>query len=201
MEYGYVIKISNKNIYREIQLSSNKTMLKVGMDMECDERLYKENFFEQFALTFLKTNNVWSITCTENIYIDAGDVRKLLNMQLKHGDKFTVRYQESNNSVFDIEFVFDFDDKNKDYSRVIDIRQSSKILLCANKDSDIILDSEYTKDDVIEIENHQDSLLLNIRRTAYGVYHNGVIAQNKEKINNGDFFSEEIIAFSIKIKK
>lgn len=39
-----------------------------------------------------------------------GDVRKLATKQLTHGDVLEVKYQDSDNLVFAMEFLIDFDD-------------------------------------------------------------------------------------------
>lgn len=198
MEYGYIIKISNKNLYKEIQLPIDKTIIKIGMDMECDVRLYKENFFEKFMLTFSKNNDVWSIACSKNIYIDAGDVRKLLNKELKHGDKFTIRYQESGNSVFEIEFVFDFDNKERKYNRKIDISNVQRISIGNGKENSIALNSPYIKNDQIFLDKNGDKLELKVVCTTYGVYHNGKKVNASETIENGDFISIADFSFYYK---
>lgn len=83
MEYGYILKLSSKNLYKEIQLSPAETHMKIGMDVDCDVRLYKENFFEKFDLTFTKTGSGWNVCCSDNVYIYAGDVRKLVTKELR----------------------------------------------------------------------------------------------------------------------
>ena len=77
MEYGYIIKFSSKKVYKEIQLPVDCELVKIGMDISCDVRLYKEDFFEIFQLELSKTHNEWQVICSENVYVDAGDVRKL----------------------------------------------------------------------------------------------------------------------------
>ena len=74
MQYGYIIKISNKNLYKEIQLPVDITRMKVGLSIDCDVRFYKEQFFEDFELVFFKNDEQWQLACSDNIYIDAGDV-------------------------------------------------------------------------------------------------------------------------------
>lgn len=49
--------------------------------------------------------------CSDNLYISTGESRKLLNINLSHGISFCLKYQESNNDVFNVEFEIIFDDK------------------------------------------------------------------------------------------
>ena len=110
------IIISNKNIYREIELSPDMQGIRVGTEIECDVRLRKELFFEEFELLFSKGNS-WRVICSDNLYISVGDAKKLLAKDLQHGDVFTVKYQDSNSDVFNIEFLIDFDFKENNDRR------------------------------------------------------------------------------------
>ena len=107
MQYGYVVKISNKALYKEVQLPIDSDVIKVGMDIDCDVRFYRNEFFEDFELILRKSNNEWQIACSDNLYIDAGDVRKLVTKKLSHGDSFLIKYQNSDSEVFQIDFLFD----------------------------------------------------------------------------------------------
>mgnify|MGYP003622248045 FL=1 len=106
MDYGFVLKISNKKIYREVQLQNDISMLRIGIGTECDVRFYKEMFFEKFCLTLSKNNGVWQILCSDNIYIDTGDVRKLVTKKLAHGDVFTIKYQNGETELFKSKIIF-----------------------------------------------------------------------------------------------
>ena len=202
MEYGYILKISNKNVYKEIQLPVDTQSAKIGMDMSCNVRLYKEDFFESFDITLTNKDGLWQIICSNNIYIDAGDVRKLVSKNLKHGDSFIIKYKESDEKAFDFEFLYDFDNENKDYSRVIDVSNANMITIGGTANSNILLNSNYVKDDSIAIQmNGNGDLVMNISNTKYGVYHNGKKAKNKEIIKNKDFFSIGDFSFYYKNKK
>lgn len=198
MKYGYIIRISSRNLYKEIQLPMDAALLKVGTDAACDVRFYKEAFFETFALTFRQSDGAWSVSCSDNLYIDAGDVRKLVAKTLRHGDGFTVRYRVSENQVFKIDFLFDFDNEAKHYNRVMDISNKRSISIGSANTCNIVLNSPYAEKDLVEFKAEGDGYLLIIKHTTYGVYHNGQPAKNNRKICNGDFFSIANFSFFCK---
>ena len=198
MEYGYVLKISNKNFYRKIQLSAEDKYIKIGLDTDCDVRFYKEQFFENFSLTFIKKNNKWQLMCSDNVFADVGDVRKLVTKELFHGDRFSVKYQSSDTLLFEIEFLYDFDNEKKDYSRVVDISGRSNIVFSGNPSADIILESKYSSKDYIELVKCNDGFKLLIKASEYGVYVNGSKSANGAIIKNYDFFSVADYSFYIK---
>lgn len=198
MEYGYVLKISNKNFYKEIQLSAEDKYIKIGLDTDCDVRFYKEQFFENFSLTFIKKNNKWQLMCSDNVFADVGDVRKLVTKELFHGDRFSVKYQSSDALLFEIEFLYDFDNEKKDYSRVVDISGRSNIVFSGNPSADVILESKYSSKDYIELVKCNDGFKLLIKASEYGVYVNGSKSANGAIIKNYDFFSVADYSFYIK---
>lgn len=201
MDYGYVVKISNKKIYREIQLQNDLKMLRIGIGTECDVRFYKELFFEKFCLTLSNENGAWQIMCSDNIYIDAGDVRKLVTKKLTHGDSFKVRYQNGETELFKVEFLIDFDNAAKKYDRVIDISNLNCITIGSSSVSNIVLNSPYTNNDRIELRRNGSDYQLRILSSACGVYHNGARAANNEIIKNGDFFSVAEFSFYLKNRR
>lgn len=198
MQYGYLIKISNKNIYREVQLPVDAEIMKIGMGIDCDVRFYRESFFEDFELTLKKNNNEWQISCSDNVYIDAGDVRKLVTKKLAHGESFKIKYQGSESELFNIDFVFDFDNENKDYSRMIDVSSANSFTIGSNSNCNIVLNSEYVNNDLIEFKKTNNGMVVHIKSTKYGLYHNGSLAKNGEIIKNTDFFSIANFSFYYK---
>lgn len=198
MEYGYVIKLSSRKVYKEIQLPVDSEMMRIGTDITCDVRLYKEDFFEAFQLDLSRKDKDWQLICSENIYIDAGDVRKLVSKVLNHGDMFAIKYHGSDQEVFKAEFLYDFDNSNKNYDRVIDISGISVITVGSAADNNIVLNSQYVKNDSIAFQNRSDRLLLLINQCNCGVYHNGRKAADKEMIHNGDFVSVADFSFYYK---
>lgn len=189
MKNKYKIVISNRNLYHEVELPVDAKTYKIGTSIDCDFRLHKEYFFEDIRLDFTNENDNWYVMCSDNIYITTGDTRRLLTMELKHGDIIIVKYQESNNDVFDMEFMVDFDSKNNKLERRIDIEGVAKILIGAQSDNDVTLQSEYINNDRIELIRVDKGLKLNIINVSYGLYRNGNKADNGEIIRNGDFFS------------
>ncbi len=188
-EDRYKIIISGNNLYKEIELTKETETLKVGTDVTCDVRLHKKQFFEKIELIFVKNEETWSVLCGDNLYLSVGDPRKLMTMSLGHGDNFEVRYQASDHLAFSISFLIDFDNERTPYERIIDISSIQKITIGANPSDYIVLESSYIKNDEVELVQRNNALILFIKNTKYGVFHNGKRAENEEEIKNGDFFS------------
>ena len=190
MDSRYKIVISSRNIYKEIELAANAQQLRVGTGTDCDVRLHKDLFFEQVELTFIKNGESWSVICSDNLYLTVGngDIRKLMTKSLNHGDSFEVKYQMADNLVFNVDFLIDFDNGRTRYKRAIRVGNASKITIGAAS-ANVLLQSSYAKNDLIELHRKGSGLVLDIKKTTYGVYHNGKKTASGEVIKDGDFLA------------
>lgn len=91
--------------------------------------------------------------------------------------------------MFNIEFTIDFDSKNTEYERKIEIGNKSRISIGASSENNIVLKSDYIIDDKIELVRNNTEFILEIKNTTYGVYHNGIKVTNEDIIKDGDFIS------------
>ncbi len=199
MKYGYLIKISNKSLYREIQIPYDIDNLKIGTKIDCDVRFLKDTFFEEFELNISHVGEKWIISCSDNVYIDAGDVRKLVTKKLSHGDSFIIKYQESENEVFKFDFTYDFDNENKNYERIVDISNLKKFTIGDSNNCTLSLSSEYLHGDFVEITKTNNGFLLTISSSTYGVYCNGKLVKSNITVENNSFIS--IANFSFYLTK
>lgn len=103
----YKVTLTSNTIYKEIELASDMQQVKVGTGVDCDVRLRKELFFGQIELVFAKNGDSWAVSCSDNMYLTVGDIRKLMTKKLVHGDVLEIKYQESDNLVFTLEFLID----------------------------------------------------------------------------------------------
>lgn len=193
----YKIIISNKNIYEEIELPLDAKVYRVGTSIESDYRLYRDALFEDVRLDFSNNDGKWTVMCSDNIYITMGDTKRLLTKTLEHGEIFFVKYQESHNVVFSVEFMVDFDSENHLYERNISIQQNP-FSVGTDKSSNIVINSKYATNDNIELQYCDNGYRIKIKSTTYGVYKNGSKIQDGEIIENMDFLSVGDVSFYIK---
>lgn len=197
MNLRYKIILSNNNFYKEIELTEDLQQIKVGTGVDCDVRLRKELFFGQVELVFARNNEAWSVMCSDNLYLTAGDIRKFATKKLNHGDVLEVKYQESDNFVFSLDFIIDFDQRKK-YERAFDISGKASVSIGNNKECDIYISSEYISGDSIVITRNKGLFILSVNQTSYGVYINGSRAKTGDALRNGDFLSISDFFFYLK---
>lgn len=200
MASRYKVVISNKRLYKEIDLPVEEDTYTIGTSLECNFRLRKELFFEQFALYLNKQEETWQITCSENIYLNA-DVRKLMAKELQHGDELVVKYRGSDMELFRLSFVIGFEYEQKNYERIVDLSGKSVITIGGIPTCNIALTGEYVENDLIELSRQEKDFLITEKHTQYGVYVNGTKIHKPVLLHNQDFFSIANFSFYYKNNK
>lgn len=198
MNSRYKLIISSKNIYKEIELAPIDDEVKVGTSSECAVRLRKELFFSPIELILQRNGDAWSIICSDNLYFTIGDVRKLLTKQLVHGDELFVKYQDSDNDVFAISYMIDFDYAKKDYDIEIDIVGKNQVKIGGTQDSNVQFVDTYLGKDSLVLEYSGDKCTIYDNGSKYGVFVNGVKIGKSAQLQDYDFFS--IVGFSFYYK-
>lgn len=185
----YKVTLSSNTVYKEIELASDMQQVKVGTGVDCDIRLRKELFFGQVELVFARNGDDWAVSCSDNMYLTVGDIRKLMTKKLVHGDVLEIKYQESDNLVFTMEFLIDFDDGKKKYERAIDVSGVNSLNIGTAQSCNIAIGGQYVKNDMLVLNRKADGFVVNIQNTTYGVYINGKKAKSGDVVKNSDFFS------------
>lgn len=198
MNGRYKLIISSKNLYKEVELSSTDGEIKVGTSPECTVRLRKELFFAPIELTFQRSGDEWRIICSDNLYFTIGDVRKLLTRQLVHGDELFVKYQDSDNDVFSLSFLIDFDYARKDYDIEIDVTGKNQVKIGSSQDASIQLSDTYLGKDTLVLDCTGGKCAIYDNGSKYGVFVNGVKVGKSSQLHDYDFFS--IVGFSFYYK-
>lgn len=195
----YKITISNRNLYKEIELSPDMECLTIGTTVNDDVRIHKALLFENIKLTLKRVNLQWTVICSENIYLNFGDSRKLLNSKLENGMQFKVCYQESDNNIFDVVYAIDFDYEKKNYGRYIDLSSINILKIGSSNDCNIIINDEYMQDSLLTLEKKDGNWNIGEQNCLYGVFVNGQRIDKQATINNLDFFS--IVGYSFFLKE
>lgn len=190
MEKRYRIIISGKQLYKEIEISPEHKSLRFGTGLNCDVRVRRGLFFEPVELLFARDEKgEWSVLCSDNLYIYVDEVRKLMSIPIHHGMEVEFRYQKTEGTVLNIQFVIDFDYEQKEYNRRYDIASLPTISIGTNPSNQLVLSGPYMNNDNIVLHKKNNEYELKIISTKYGVSHNGNLVADQALIRNGDFFA------------
>jgi S-DNA-T family DNA segregation ATPase FtsK/SpoIIIE len=195
----FKIVISGYRFNREYSLSKFESdIIKIGTTKNCQIRLNKDLFFEDFEINLVKTSSNWSIKSDDVVYFTEDNIMKLYSKDLKHDDHITVKFSNFNVEVFKISFFIDFDNVINSYNRVIDLSNINTITIGGTESCDIVINDSYMENSKLILSN-ENGYYLKFKNAKYGVYLNGEKITKFVKLKNLDFFS--IIGHSFYIRK
>ena len=198
MDNRYKIIISNKKIYKEIELPSDTRVVKIGTTKNCHVRFGKDFFFEDFEIEVENDKNNWKLSCSDIIYFISDGVTKLYSKELQHGDDIIVKYESSKQEVFKLSFMLDFDFEKKEYDRVIDVSGIDAIQIGGHNRCDLYLRDELIGSDTVTLRKKNGVYQIADNHSKYGIYVNTLKVKGSAEVKDFDFFS--IIGYSFYLK-
>lgn len=189
MNERYKVVLSGKNLYKEIEITPDMEFLTVGTAMDAGVRLRKELFFGDIQLKFQIMDGEWGVLCSDNLYFDVGDVRKMMRLRLEHGSAAKVCYQNSDHEVFTLEYGIDFDYEEKNYDRRIFIDGLRQVVVGGTKEAQIHLENTHVGEDSFLLKKEGQNWVLYDNGCRYGVYVNREKIKVKKQIEDFDFIS------------
>lgn len=195
----YKLILSNKQIYKEIQLPIQGEPIWIGTDRKCDVRFQKEDFVETFGFQLKQDENgQWFVNELNNCMIEV-PVFYNDRIELHHGDQCKVMTSRMENELFELTFLIDFDYENKIYDTVVDLADVKEFTIGTKSECNIILVDSYLKVDLLRIIHRQEGLDVYVTSSVEGVRKNGIEIKKTFNVCDTDFFS--ISNFSFYYKK
>ncbi|MEE1057344.1 MAG: type VII secretion protein EssC [Acutalibacteraceae bacterium] len=188
MDFQYKLIVSNQAFYKEFEIPADLERVKLGSTSNCEFRLDSDFFFEDIEISLEKKGN-WSIFCSDNLYVNRGDVRKLLISELTHDDVVKICYENSREVAFEIRFLIDFGADGTDYSLKANLSQISELSIGDKSGVNIELSTEYGKDTLVSIVRTNNGMELIEKTSKYGTYVNGKKINKKAVLKDFDFIS------------
>lgn len=198
MDYQYKIVISNRTLYKEIEILPEMERVKIGTTYSCEYRLDPDMFFGNIELELEKENQKWQISCNDSVYLSKGDMRKLLSAELSHGDVLYLRYAETGDVAFELRFMIDFEAKTPFYNWKINLSDKENWIISDEQRADIKLLSAFSNNTAIQIFKEKNGYILEELRSEFGVYRNGKKIEKKTEIMDNDFVSVADFSFYYK---
>lgn len=199
MEYQHKVIVSNRTIYKEFEIQPDMDKVKLGTVSSCEFRLNPDAFFGNIEMEFQKKHGVWYLECSDDIYFSRGDMRKLMSIELRHGDVLSVRYATTGNEAFEIRFMIDFEAKVPNYNWYVELGDNLEISTDAG--ADIVIKSRFSQKSKIHLSKTGNTYLLEEIASEYGVYLNGQKMSQKTQLKDYDFFSVVEFHFYYRDKK
>lgn len=195
----YKLIISNKMIYKEIELSDEIQKISAGTMPTCDVRLRKELFFEPFSLDFYNREGEWEVRCSEDIYISEGDFTKQIILRLRYDREYQVKYRATDNEFLKLTFSLDFGNGAEGFFHVIKFPAGQTVSIGTPRfQCDIVVHSEYLDSECVVFQSEGNSLKVIALNTQHGTYLNGGEIGIGSILHDMDFISVAEVTFYLK---
>lgn len=189
MNQRYKLILSTEDIYKEISLPVEKNKISIGTKEKKDIRLYQADFNDEIDLELEYFNDTWQMMCGSSQYMSVDDISKLIMLELKHGQKCSLRSQKTETEICEILCVIDFDYEVKQYDCVLNIKPLNQFSIGSQADCNIVLLDANIVSERVDFINYGSELQLNVKSADYGICHNGNPILGNCRIKNTDFFS------------
>ena len=186
MSNNYKLILSNKWIYREIELSEEGKSIQIGTRKGCSMRFSREYFFDDFVLLLDYVDDKWIMSCADTSYILMGN-EKMRSIALNNGDEFRVCFCRNNKEIFNVFCILD--SSVQDFSRQVNLVGISQCVIGGNSQCNIFIDDPILRNNVITLVNKNDKWFVVDNNNHYGVYINGKKVNGSIEVNSYDFIS------------
>ena len=186
MQQNYKLILRSSRTYREITLSSQTTRMSIGTTVGSDVRFQASDFFQPFQIQLQNDSGIWTVMCDSNVYLSAGDVRKLLMADLSVASPIMLRYSQSDTDVMELRLTYDFGDRKK-YDLFLDLQTLPMIRIDASGSAQIQTSGNFTKEDSVELKKQNKEWVLTVLSEDCGTEVNGMRIRTSVKLQEMDF--------------
>ena len=192
-EIRYSLELYFAGVYREIDLGMDSPQeFMVGTTKNCMYRLPAEMFFSDFQFSLVRNDNGdWKIFSSEENYLNVEGSVRLRSLELVHGGRFSIHYQNGGAQICTCEFIRNFNYGLNDYSRFIELDGVNSLDIGGSKDCRILIHDEAVGNDYISINRTVNDKIWQVtdHNTRYGLSVNGYRINGSCALYDYDFFS------------
>lgn len=147
----YILTVQNSNIFKEVDLSADIPLLKIGTLQECDVRLKRELFKFPVCVTVRLEDSDWRVACGENLYINSRAVKDCSETSVHHGDILHVLSLSDKEDLFTLSMSYDFTVSAINFDTIIDIRNLNTLVIGNTPSAHIRLSSNLVGNEYLTI--------------------------------------------------
>ena len=190
-EQHYLLTIQNRDIFKEIDVSKDTPLLRIGNLQDCDVRLSRDAFSLPVLIVMQYEAGGWRASCGSGLYFCRRGAIKGNNdrcVELRHGDILELRSHIDGASLLELIFSYDFSGRALDYDTIVDIRDTYQIVIGNSPSAHIKLGGAYIGREYITLTRGGNGLFtLDAAHAPTGATLNGIRQFNAILIHESDF--------------
>lgn len=189
MEYQYKVVVSNRNVYKEFEITQDMQVVRLGTTSGCEFRLNQDVFFNKIELELEKKGEEWTMSCSDSVYISRGDMRKLLSTELKHGDVLSLRYGQLGEEAFELRFMINFDAQVPFFNWYVEMGDKQEFTIGDSNHCDIQICNHFHQGNELRLTRIASGWQLEEVMSQYGIYLNGKKVEKRATVTDHDFIA------------
>ncbi|MDR1320313.1 MAG: type VII secretion protein EssC [Gracilibacteraceae bacterium] len=157
-EQRYILTIQNSNIFKEVDVSKDTPLLKIGTLQECDVRLKGDLFALPVCVTLKMEGDAWRLACDETLYISSREVKDCRETSINHGDIVDIHSADDKAALFTLSFSYDFTVSAIDFDTIIDVRGINSLVIGNSPSAQLKLTSRLIGPEYLILARRQDGV-------------------------------------------
>lgn len=184
----YILAVQNNSIFKEVDVSAETPVIKIGTLQECDVRLKYELFNLPVCVTLKLQGDDWRLSCSDNLYISSRTVNNCIETAIDHGDILDIHRGSDGAAILTLSMSYDFTAGAVNFDTIVDIRGASTIVIGNCGNANIKLESEFVGDEYIVLSHTPNGkLLINADNAPSSATLNGIRVLSEQYAEEFDF--------------
>lgn len=180
--------IIKDGVSQDVILPKDRKMIQVGTTDSCDFRVTGD-VSVPVELVLTLDSGFWMLTCSKSTYFTVGDSYKLDKKQLLYGDELTIKACGTDEVLFHVAFLADFNDAESRYDRIIDVRGAVRVTIGGSPTANLYIRDPMLGTNCLLLYRNHGHMILKHNVKCRGISFNGQSISNDVEIKDTDFFS------------
>lgn len=184
----YILTVQNNNVFKEVDVSKDTPILKIGTLQDCDVRLKRELFELPVYITVRQEDDDWRVSCGEGLYISSRAVKDCSETAIHHGDILNIHSAADKAKLLTLSLSYDFTVSAMDFDTIIDVRNANSIIIGNTPDAGIKLSNAFIGTEYLTLTRGQNGLfMLDATHAPNSATLNGIRLFNTATVEEYDF--------------
>ena len=206
-KHPYKIVINSNNKSYEYKLSEDKDIQYLGNVSGCSLRINGDITEETVKLELRRVSGtketggeIFEITGNDGVYLqlvsdqNSIECKRMQCITMRHGQCCKICSQESGEGLCSFTLLINFEENLPFINYYINLADKNNIKISGDEGSDLVIISEYGRNNTIEINNTGADFILNAKSVPYGLKINGTSVGDNIRLKNYDYISFADIA-------
>lgn len=195
----YILTVFNNDVLKEVNVSDDLRLLRIGTLQDCHVRLKRELFALPIGVTVSLEIDGWRISCDSDLYLNSQTTKQAREIPMRHGDIIQLHNAADDVELLTFSFAYDFTASAKQFDTIIDIRNSQSLVFGNSQKAQIKLNGKFIGSEYITLtRNNAGGLVLDASNAPNNATLNGIRISDKVELKECDFIGIADYSFYFK---